>query len=469
MTRLYILILINCFLGELINIYDHSIAYAENSISSDENIKLARREVNQAKAVIKQRKYLQAVDHLEQAYRYAPSVSYLFLMARLYDRLDDQCPLALKTWDRVLHNCVKCPLRGKAESMAEVTRKECLVSLELDIQPPETQVYLDGRKVELLSDRIKIPAQSYSLRLVHQRKEVFKEIKLKRGVKVAKESFNLLNFRGTHAPSRSLQKPLSSQESSSENPFSAKPIPSSTSVKPPVLSDETVEEDLKLFTSRYLQSRAKRSISPRHLTVEDDPFVVKAEDRKQSRSRIWKTIHRGDLTLKTRMECQYLTRLNDYEPVEECDGLPLKEKDRLRFEVEVNQPVYLYLIVTNHRTSWQLIYPMLGESNYVIWKGAFYLPENEWLLLDNSRQTIEDFSIIVSRHPIQLLEQNREVEHRGQVPKEVLEYMVPLVESKEISALSRAERQKAKVSPRQPSKKSKEINYLTLSFQVFRR
>ena len=106
---------------------------------------------------------------------------------------------------------------------------------------------------------------------------------------------------------------------------------------------------------------------------------------------------------------------------------------------------------------------MLGESNYITHRTAFYVPDSEWLLLDNSTQTIEDFSVIVSRRPIQLLEKNREVEHRKQIPREVLEYMIP------VSGAHRVKPTQTRESSRVASQAAESEDYLTTSFQIFRR
>ena len=454
----------------LVHICVHGVISARKTQDQGDPPTSSAHEIDLAKKMIKQREYLKAIDHLEEAYRYTPSVAYLYLMARLYDRLNDQCPLAQKTWSRVVHACVTCPLKSKAKSLSEASRRACTVDLDLDVQPPEAQVYLNGRALNVSSGKIKIPAQSYSLRIVHQQKEIYKEIKLKRGQGSFRARFNMLNFRGSHAssqnPPRALTPSAPSSMSAQPASQSAQSTPSPAQAR--VISDQSLREDLKLFTSKYLQARADVLKSPGQPVIKDDPFFVKPEDRKHSIHQTWKTVQRGSLTLRARMECQYLSRRNEYHPLKECDGLPLRESDRLRFEVEVNQPVYLYLIVTNHSTSWQLIYPMLGESNYITQRAAFYMPESEWLLLDNSKQTIEDFSVIVSRRPIQLLEQNREVAHQKQVPREVLEYMIPVTPS-ERSAKNRERAEQTDSSSRSTSQTPKAPDYLTTSFQIFRR
>ena len=47
---------------------------------------------------------------------------------------------------------------------------------------------------------------------------------------------------------------------------------------------------------------------------------------------------------------------------------------------------------------------MKGESNLIQKTSAFYLPNDEWLLLDKSKQSIDQFSLIVAKKPIHLLE-----------------------------------------------------------------
>ena len=209
----------------------------------------------------------------------------------------------------------------------------------------------------------------------------------------------------------------------------------------------------------------------RHLSLEriqggrtnKDPFVAHKDEQRSSKALTWKWIQSGDLNLKARIECQYLDHFQKYQLLELCDGLPLKEKDRVRFEVEVNQKVYLYLVVTDHQTNWQLIFPMLGESNLITETDAFYLPHQEWLLLDDAHQSIEDFSVIVSKTPLPLLEASREMSYKAKLPEDLRAYMVPIVDSKQ-DILSRLSN-KPTVSPHKVATGHKT---LTLHFQIFR-
>ena len=458
---------------------------AKTKVSRNQRIKISQEEIEQAKNAIKQKDYLKAIDHVESAYRAFPSVSYLYLMSRLYDRLPDQCSLALKSWERADLKCSNtCSLKDKIQKRQRQTQNECLGILQLHLQPADTEVYLNRQRVKLSPGRIlRVQAQEYDLRLVHKQKEINTRLSLPRGFKKMHKHFNLSTFRGRHdqKTSKHISKhnpsvALESQERksggsnlSNSKSFKTAENQPETRSNTPTVQDKQIQNTLKLFGSEYLKKHVLLADHERSLSPNDDPFAMKEDAPWPAQNRkVWQWVQGGDLSLKARIECQYLSRFGQYQYLEVCNGLPLKPKDRVRFEIEVNQEVYLYLFVTDHKQNWQLVFPVLGESNRVSQTEAFYILGKEWLILDESKNTIDDFSIIVSKEPLPLLEKSRMKPQSGPIPSEYLPYMMPIVESREelVAHLKKNKKQSSLFKAQDLGKNSK---HLSVHFQIFKR
>ena len=102
----------------------------------------------------------------------------------------------------------------------------------------------------------------------------------------------------------------------------------------------------------------------------------------------------GDRSLVTQINCEYLTRVQKYLPIKKCDGMMVKALDRFYLSLLPQQDSYIYVVSNNDKGQWQLIFPTEGEENLFKSNILKSIPEKEWLLFDNTTNTIEEIFVI---------------------------------------------------------------------------
>ena len=129
------------------------------------------------------------------------------------------------------------------------------------------------------------------------------------------------------------------------------------------------------------------------------------------------------------LRCEYRTRFKRYVALPRCDGMMLTMNDRFYIALNLKQDAYVYMVMSNKRGQWQLMFPAPMEDALIRAGKLATIPNKEWIVLDHIEDTTEVISILASPKPIPILERQRSTPELGEIPLALKRYFVPMAEA----------------------------------------
>lgn len=418
MTRLIFILL-------FMSLSTHAWAEAEPDQSA---INLAQRELMEGLQLIKSNKVKEGIRVLRRAYRAYPSPEILVLLGKVYDRFPQGCTRSLSTWRRLVNTCDEdCPFAQEALARLKTSEIECSGKLSIKTTPSKAEVFigdqlrgvtpLDMEITDARSLKLTIFKNSYEI-LTHQvelkRKWGEHEVSLeltstreRRGVDP--ESIARANPSRAHRGSTSASPnstPLAASSNSASTSNTARPSHGQSSAQP---------------SARPKTPKKEMISSP--LADGEDPFLRLETPPLITEGKMARSAGRSMLT---DLRCEYRTRFQRYVKLETCDATQLAMYDRFYLALNLQQDAYVYVVMSNKRGQWQLLFPSPMEDPLIKANQLTTIPNREWILLDEVEDTTDVISILASPRPIEALERQRSTPDLNQVPRSLMRYFVPM-------------------------------------------
>ena len=183
-----------------------------------------------------------------------------------------------------------------------------------------------------------------------------------------------------------------------------------------------VKTQVKTITLTAELNRQKeiREISPKQREISIKlPTVANTEDemlnplKHRTRPEI-KNVSRDNsrtsnfIHFNAELSCR--TRIGEqYENLSTCQSRPLWEGDQFKLTFESDQPVYLYVLLSNPKGQLQTLFPRGKVNNLLLAGQKFALPHRTWFTLDDVGPVKEKITVIYSRKPLQSFEELRDL------------------------------------------------------------
>ena len=436
-----------------------SLVWADEKDSQD-LMELAQKELVQGVELVKSGQVKSGIKVLRRAYRAYPTPDILMILGKIYDRFPQGCTKSLSTWRLLVDTCEvgKCTLAQEALARLKVSEIECKGRLIVKTTPPKAEVFLENQLQGVTPLEIEIDdARALKLTIYKADHDVVEhQVRLKR--KWKKHEINLslnsqLEYRGEAAKAQkkvaNVQlKPTNIQKTSfNSNAQSAlQSINQSTNDKTQAkeeVDQQTAPEKPKAMFKNPIQL----ALSP-PLGEDENPFVRLEKPKTLSNGKI--TISAGR-SMISELRCQYRTRnvyrsdSVQYIDIKNCDAAQLALFDRYYLALNLQQEAYIYVIMSNHKNQWELIFPSLMEDNLIEANQLTTIPNKEWILMDETKDTTDIISILASPRPIPSLESQRSTPNLAKVPLPIMRHFLPMrtvFEGKEMSAKTMKRRTK---------------------------
>ena len=409
-----------------------SLSWAQHQKTQD-LMTIAQKELMQGVKLIKSGQLKQGVRVLRRAYRVYPSPDILMILGKIYDRFPQGCTKSLSTWRLLVDTCQNddCLLAQEALARLKLSEIECKGRLTIKTTPSQAEVFIENQLKGLTPIELEID-DARALKVTVYKSDydvVEQQVRLKR--KWKKHEINLtlksqLEHRGgiakKYQKTKQVPTNLNQVQSPKDDQASSKPA------------------DQKMIQTRYeaqeLKQQSERS-SPRHES-NDDPIqaVISAPlgvgENPFLRLEPHADITHGKIALSagrsmvSELRCQYRTRFKRYIAVKNCDASQLASLDRFYLALNLQQDAYIYVIMSNQKNQWQLIYPTLMEDNLIKANQLKTIPAKEWIVMDETENTTDVISILASPRPISTLEEQISTPNLAKVPMTLMRHFLPM-------------------------------------------
>ena len=383
-----------------------------NHLSESDRVAAAQEAMSKGLEFIKSKRYAEAAESLDLSYRTHPSNEVLHLLARLYDKLPKECIRSMAAWKMLIDRCDKsCELHQDALAKLKASEISCQGELRIKTEPSAADLYINNERVSKTPFSLSTLARLHHIVLLKEGYEPSEsKVVLERGWSSDELFVKLVPNKKNRGKESSIDRATS---------IATSPHPSSSS------SLRLVEEP---------QAKVKESPSPAwhvDFSAEEDPFTrLKPLEPIQT----GKIAISGERSIISKINCEYRSRFQRYLPISDCDGARVAPFDRFFISLIPQQDSYLYLVMSNDKGQWQLIFPQEGEDHLFKANQISSIPQKEWILFDKVRDTIDVISLIASPRPIPELEAERSRSDSKGLPPEVMQYFVPMAQTYEESA-----------------------------------
>lgn len=411
MTSLSRIIYVSNVILALIAIHPLMSEATPTPIEEDQRVELAQEAMSKALIFIKEKKYADAAESLDLSYRTYPSNQALHLLGRLYDKIPTECVRSVAAWQMLLKRCHdECELRTDALAKLKSSELECEGQLLIKSEPTHVEVFINNKKVGITPFNLSLIARSHDLVLLKDGyKPINRQITLQRGWSSTELTIELTSNRKNRGAEHALPSAESLRDQQSPTPHVK------VDLHPPSSSPLKATEPPKNTTPSW------------HVKfgANEDPFtrLPTLPPIKQGKIAI-----SGERSLISRLNCQYRSRLQRYLPQENCDGSRVAPYDRFFVSILPQQSSYIYLVMSNDKGQWQLLFPEEGESNLFKANELTSIPKKEWILFDEMRNTIDEISLIASPRPIPELEAEKGRSSSKGLSANVMKYFVPMAQ-----------------------------------------
>ena len=399
-----------------------ALAESPKTPTEADRVKVAQEAMSKGLELIRAKRYAEAAESFDLSYRSHPSNEVLHLLARLYDKLPKECIRSLSAWKMLIDRCDEtCELRQDALAKLKAAELACKGELMIKTEPGQAELFINNESVSETPFSLSTVARLHHIVILKEGYEpIEKEIELERGWR-SDEIVVTLNpnrqSRGAESPktkARALAAaPSQTKTKTNTNLSTSAPqnVGASTLERPDPIAEPPQEAPPPSWHVAF--------------SAGEDPFTRLAP-LKQVKS--GKIAISGERSIISRLNCEYRSRFQRFIPLIGCDGARVAPFDRFYLSVVPQQDSYLYLVMSNDKGQWQLLFPQEGEDHLFKADELSSIPKKEWILFDKVRDTIDVISLIASPRPIPELEAERKRSNSHGLPSEVMQYFVPMAQ-----------------------------------------
>ena len=135
----------------LILIFVSSSGYAQGS-PTNQQLEQAQSLVEQGQQAISRKQYLKGIKAYQQAHQIIPDPTNLYIIARAYGYMTNQCLETLKAWTLFFKGCKKCSYRDDGLRRQAKQKKRCLATLKISTIHPQIKIQVDQKKWQILKE-----------------------------------------------------------------------------------------------------------------------------------------------------------------------------------------------------------------------------------------------------------------------------------------------------------------------------
>ena len=149
MIRLFRFFHRSSLLFGLIHVLSISFVHAQGS-PTNQQLEKAQSLVEQGQQAMYRKQYLKGIKAYQQAHQIIPDPTNLYIIARAYGAMKNQCKETLKAWTLFFKGCAECNYREDGLRRQAKQEKRCLATLKITTNHTQLEIKIDQKNWQVL-------------------------------------------------------------------------------------------------------------------------------------------------------------------------------------------------------------------------------------------------------------------------------------------------------------------------------